>query len=93
MTSREAGFLRTYRRGQPTRAWSVSPLVPRFKLGRFHHQNAIAFAASLRSGKPPPIGLADGRNALLMIERAYAAARTGTWQAIEGDEPRAERRA
>ncbi len=85
----EAGFLRTYRRGQPARAWSVSPLVPRFKLGRFHHQNAIAFAAGLRSGEPPPVGLADGRNALLMIERAYAAARGGMRQTIGSDEKRA----
>jgi predicted dehydrogenase len=85
----EAGFVRSWRRGQPTRAWSISPLVPRFKLGGFHHQNAIAFAASLRSGQPPPIGLADGRRALLMIERAYAAARTGMRQTIEDDDSRA----
>lgn len=81
----ESGFVRTYRRGQPAREWSISELVPRFKLGRFHHQNAIAFVASLKRGEPPPIGLADGRKALLMIERAYAAVRTGIRQTIESN--------
>jgi len=77
-----SGFLRVHRRGQPEKTWTVSPLVPRFKLGRFHHQNAIAFARALARGESPPIGLADGMRALTLIMRAYEAIRRGARQPI-----------
>jgi predicted dehydrogenase len=71
------GFLRTFRRTQAAREWVVSPIVPRFKLGQFHHQNAIAFAGALAAKEPPPIRLEDGLNALRMIFAAYESAGTG----------------
>ena len=58
------------------RRWVESSIVPRFITGKFHHQNVIAFIDSLSSGKPPPIGIEDGRAALAMILAAYDAART-----------------
>lgn len=79
------GFLRVYRRTQPDKAWRIEPVTPRFKLGQFHHQNAIEFARALRSKTRPPITLADGLAALTMIMRAYDAARTGTRQIITSD--------
>jgi len=79
----ESGFLKIYRSGTEPKRWEVAPLVPRFKLGEFHHQNAIAFAACLRDGTPPPMGLEDGIAALAMIMAAYESARTGTRQRVE----------
>ncbi|WP_137179920.1 Gfo/Idh/MocA family protein [Roseomonas sp. AR75] len=76
----EAPFLRVYAGGD--RVWRAEDVVPRFKQGRFHHANAAAFAACLRDGAAPPATLADGRGALLMIERAYQAAATGARQEI-----------
>ena len=73
----ESGFLKTYRVGQPDKRWQVSPLVPRFKTGGHHHQNALQFIAALRDGTPPPVTLEDGRRALVLIHAAYEAARTG----------------
>jgi predicted dehydrogenase len=70
-------FLRTFTRDQVVREWTPSPLVPQFKLGWFHHQNAIAFAAALRRGEAPPISLDDGIRALTMIARAYESVRSG----------------
>jgi len=74
-------FLRLYTGGEP-RCWTADPLVPQFKRGRFHHQNAIAFARCLTEGAAPPATLADGRRALLLIERAYVAAASGQRQEI-----------
>jgi predicted dehydrogenase len=74
-------FLRVFS-GSGERVWEAQDLVPQFKRGRFHHQNAIAFARCLLDGAPPPATLEDGRRALLMIERAYAAAATGQRQEI-----------
>jgi predicted dehydrogenase len=76
-----APFLRVFS-GEGERVWEASPVVPQFKLGRFHHQNAIAFARCLLDGATPPATIEDGRRALLMIERAYAAAATGQRQEI-----------
>jgi predicted dehydrogenase len=59
------------------RRWVESPIVPQFIVGKFHHQNAIAFVESLTARKQPPIGLEDGRGALAMILAAYEAARRG----------------
>lgn len=74
--------LRVHRRGQAEKVWTASPIVPRFKLGRFHHQNAIAFAHALASGHPPPVGLADGLRALTLVMRAYESIRSGARQRI-----------
>ena len=48
--------------------------MPRFKLGGFHQQNAIAFVDALEQGTPPPITLDDGLARGRMIDAAYAAA-------------------
>lgn len=71
-------FLRTFRRDQADREWVASPLVPQFKRGKFHHQNAIAFAAALRSGEAPPVSVDDGVRALVLIARAYESVRNGS---------------
>ena len=71
-----SGFLKIFKRGQLDRVWNVSPLVPQFKIGQFHHQNAIAFADALRRNVPPPVTLEDGLRSAMMIFRAYDAIRT-----------------
>jgi predicted dehydrogenase len=71
-----SGFLKIFKRGQLDRVWNVSPLVPQFKIGQFHHQNAIAFADALRRNVPPPVTLEDGLRSATMIFRAYDAIRT-----------------
>ncbi|MCC7112745.1 MAG: Gfo/Idh/MocA family oxidoreductase [Burkholderiales bacterium] len=76
------GFLRVYRRSQAEKVWTTPPIVPRFKLGRFHHQNAIAFARALVRGEPPPVGLADGMRALTLVMRAYDSIRSGSRRPI-----------
>lgn len=83
----QGGYLRVSREVAGTRSWETLDVVPRFKLGQFHHQNAIGFLHCLRSGEAPPAGLADGRAALLMIEAAMRAARTGTRQAVRAASP------
>lgn len=77
------GFLRFFSADQPEKTWEVSPIVPRFKTGGFHQQNAIAFVDALKRGAAPPMGLEDGRRSLAMILAAYAAARSGTTQRVE----------
>lgn len=74
-------FLRVFTEGAE-RAWQADDLVPQFKRGRFHHQNAIAFARCLTEGAPPPATIEDGLNALRLIEGAYAAASSGQRQDI-----------
>ena len=69
------GWLRTYSGGE--RRWRSSDIVPRFKAGDFHQQNARAFLDALARQAPPPITLADGRRALAMILAAYEAAASG----------------
>ena len=86
------GFLKVYRTGQPERRWTVSPIVPRFKTGGFHQQNALHFLDALAQGTPPPVTLQDGRRAVEMILAAYAAARTGQAQAIAAPSPDYSRR-
>ena len=76
------GFVRRYRADQPERRWEVVPLTPRFKLGEFHQQNALAFLDSLERGVPPPITVEDGQRAVMMIAAAYRAASSGLSQAI-----------
>jgi myo-inositol 2-dehydrogenase/D-chiro-inositol 1-dehydrogenase len=76
------GFVRIFRIDAPERRWQVDPLTPRFKLGEFHQQNALAFVDCLERGTPPPITLDDGLRAARMIDAAYAAARTGQRQRI-----------
>lgn len=71
-------YLRRYRTGQPERAWETLDVIPRFKVGEFHQQNAIAFVDALRSGAPSPIPVAAGLAAGRMIDAAYRAAQNGT---------------
>jgi predicted dehydrogenase len=75
-------FVRVFRTDAPERRWQVEPLVPRFKQGEFHQQNALAFVDCLERGTPPPITVDDGLRAMKMIDAAYTAARTGQTQAI-----------
>ena len=79
------GFLRVSVDGEGGKRWEVMDVAPRFKLGQFHQQNAMGFVRCLRTGAAPPAGLEAGRAALLMIEAAYRAARTGARQPIEPD--------
>ena len=72
------GFVRRYRSDQAERRWETLDVVPRFKLGGFHQQNAIAFVDALEQGRPPPITVADGLNAGRMIDAAYRSAQSGT---------------
>lgn len=72
------GFMRRYRSEQSDRRWETLDVVPRFKLGGFHQQNAIAFVDALEQGTPPPITLIDGVNACRMIDAAYRSAESGT---------------
>jgi predicted dehydrogenase len=74
-------FLRVFA-GGAERAWTAEDIVPQFKRGRFHHQNAIAFARCLTEGATPPASIEDGLRALRMIEAAYAAAASGQRQEI-----------
>ncbi len=69
-------FLRLFREGGERR-WAASDLVPQFKRGNFHQQNAIAFLDALAAGAPPPIPLAAGLAVGRMIDAAYRAAATG----------------
>lgn len=70
-----SAWLRTYSGGE--RRWRGSDIVPRFKAGGFHQQNALAFLDAMARKVPPPITLADGRRALAMILAAYEAAASG----------------
>jgi predicted dehydrogenase len=72
-----SGFLRRFRLDAPERRWETLEVVPRFKIGEFHHQNAIAFVDALERGEPPPIPIGDGVAASRMIDAAYRAASSG----------------
>lgn len=69
------GWLRTYAGGE--RRWTRPDIVPQFKVGNFHQQNALAFLDALARNAPPPVTLEDGRRALAMILAAYDAAASG----------------
>jgi predicted dehydrogenase len=71
------GFIRRYVSEQAERRWETLDVVPRFKTGEFHQQNAIAFVDALEQGRPPPISIADGLNAGRMVDAAYRSARSG----------------
>jgi len=77
------GFVRVFRAAAPERRWEVESIVPRFKQGHFHQQNALAFVDCLERGTPPPVTVDDGVRAAKMIDAAYAAARTGQMQLIQ----------
>lgn len=78
-------YLRVYRRGDTPGTWRNSPLTPRFMAGgaAFHGEGVRRFIGSLQRGVPPPLGIADGRRSLAMIEAAYRAAATGLEQVID----------
>jgi predicted dehydrogenase len=80
-----AGFLRTSIDEAGGKRWRDHGVTPRFKLGRFHHQNAIAFARCLATGAAPPASVGEGRDALALILGAYEAARTGRRHSIGAD--------
>ncbi|MGH7319288.1 MAG: Gfo/Idh/MocA family protein [Candidatus Rokuibacteriota bacterium] len=82
----EGAFLKMYRAGQKRR-WTVSPIVPRFKTGGFHHQNPLRFLDALHEGTRPAVTLEDGRRAVEMILAAYRAAETGQRQPIPPPAP------
>ena len=75
-------FVRLFRVDQPERRWQTVEITPRFKAGRFHQQNALAFADCLERGTPPPITAEDGLRAFRMIDAAYRAAATGQRQRV-----------
>jgi predicted dehydrogenase len=74
-------FVRSFREGGERR-WETLDVVPQFKRGSFHQQNAIAFVDALEQGKPPPITVDDGLAAMRMIDAAYRSAQTGTRVAL-----------
>jgi predicted dehydrogenase len=76
-----SGWLKTYAGGE--RSWNVSAIVPRFKTGGFHQQNALAFLDALAGNRPPPISVDDGARAQAMILAAYEAAALGREVAIQ----------
>lgn len=76
----QTGFVRRYLADVEPRRWETVPITPRFKLGQFHHQNALGFLDALTRDVPPPVTLEDGLNAMRMIESAYLAAATGVRQ-------------
>jgi predicted dehydrogenase len=80
--TRDADFLRIYRREGEGGRWASSPTVPHFKTGVFHEHVAWTFADALRDGKPLPVDLEDGLRALVMIDAAYASARSGRAETI-----------
>lgn len=78
----EAGFVRLYRTGAEPRRWETVDVVPRFKLGEFHQQNALAFVDALTRSLPPPITIDAGLAAGRMIDAAYRAAESGRRVAV-----------
>lgn len=86
----KSGYFRISREVDGIKHWETIEITPRFKLGQFHHQNAIGFLHCLRTGEQPPAGLAEGRAALLMIESAYRAARTGQRQVLAPDQDQSQ---
>jgi predicted dehydrogenase len=72
------GHLRRFLHADPERRWETLNVVPRFKLGAFHQQNAIAFVDALEAGASPPIPIEAGLAAGRMIDAAYRAAASGT---------------
>jgi predicted dehydrogenase len=75
-------YLRRFRNDQAQREWETLDIVPRFKLGQFHQQNAIAFVEALSKGEPSPIPVGAGLAAGRMIDAAYRAAATGMRVAV-----------
>lgn len=78
----QEGYLRSYASTAPGRRWTTLDVVPRFKIGQFHHQNAIAFVDALERGLPPPIDIDAGLAAGRMIDAAYRSARSGRREAV-----------
>jgi myo-inositol 2-dehydrogenase / D-chiro-inositol 1-dehydrogenase len=76
------GYLKIYEASSGEKRWTVSDVVPRFKTGGFHQQNALHFLAALHERKPPPITIKDGRRALELILAAYRSIESGCEQWI-----------
>lgn len=75
-------FMRLYRHGSAERHWETLDIVPRFKQGQFHQQNAIAFVDALERQEPPPVTVKEGYDAFCMIDAAYRAARSGSRERV-----------
>lgn len=73
----ERDWLRHYSVAQAEREWRTVDLVPGFKLGQFHQQNATQFVNALQEGRASPISIQDGVNAVRMIDAAYRSAQSG----------------
>ena len=80
--TRDSEFLRIFRQGAESGAWTSSSTVPHFRTGVFHEHVAWVFADALRHGKPMPTGVEDGVRAFAMIEAAYRAAHSGCVEEI-----------
>lgn len=81
--TRDAGFLRLFRRKGEGGAWETVDVMPHFKTGIFHEHVAWAFIAALTSGTDFPTTARDGARAFSMIRAAYDAAESGQRQTIE----------
>jgi hypothetical protein len=57
----------------------LHPVVLEFKVGQFHHQNALTLGRCLATAPPRPASVAEERAALL-ISKANAAAEAGLRQ-------------
>lgn len=65
--------------GPTDRVWTVSDIVPQFKIDTevFHQNVARAFIEAISEGREPPVTVVDGRRAVEMILAAYKSAQTG----------------
>jgi myo-inositol 2-dehydrogenase/D-chiro-inositol 1-dehydrogenase len=70
--------------GPKDREWTVSDIVPQFKIDTevFHRNVAQAFIDTIVDGKEPPITVIDGRRAVEMILAAYKSAKSGKVEKI-----------
>ena len=79
----QSSFVRIYKHLSEPRQWQTVDLTPRFKIGQFHHQNALAFVAALDQGASAPVTVDDGLRAQRMIAAAYQAAAEARCVTIE----------
>jgi len=70
--------------GPMDREWTVSDIVPQFKLDteEFHRNVPRAFVEAISEGREPPVTVKDGRRAVEMILAAYRSAESGKAEPI-----------
>lgn len=78
-------YLKVFRQGNPRGTWEGSATRPLFTQGTHHRQAPLHFVECLRHGRPPLLGLAEGRRALAMILAAYRAAAGGRAEPVPLD--------